>query len=84
MAASQTKLFLLFPMLLLITLSNFEAYGNAKLHPSNCKPRCTYRCSAASHKSCMFFYAKCHCFRSGTYGNKQVCPCYNKEDPGSH
>ncbi|KAL5743470.1 hypothetical protein ACOSQ2_026586 [Xanthoceras sorbifolium] len=54
----------------------------SKLRPSDCKPRCTYRCSATSHKKpCMFFCqkccSKCLCVPPGTYGNKQVCPCYN-------
>ncbi|KAJ0728271.1 putative gibberellin regulated protein [Helianthus annuus] len=53
------------------------------LYPTDCKPRCTYRCSATSHKKpCMFFCqkccAKCLCVPAGVYGNKQSCACYNK------
>ncbi|CAA6664867.1 unnamed protein product [Spirodela intermedia] len=49
---------------------------------ADCRPRCTYRCSATSHKKpCMFFCLKCCatclCVPPGIYGNKQVCPCYN-------
>ncbi|XP_027070496.1 protein GAST1-like [Coffea eugenioides] len=52
------------------------------LHPQECSPRCTYRCSkTAFKKPCMFFCqkccAKCLCVPPGTYGNKQFCPCYN-------
>ncbi|XP_043695757.1 protein RSI-1-like [Telopea speciosissima] len=76
------QLLLLF-VLLLVALSNVaECYGRAKLRSSDCKPRCTYRCSATSHKKpCMFFClkccSKCLCVPPGTYGNKQTCPCYN-------
>ncbi|XP_021296661.1 protein RSI-1-like [Herrania umbratica] len=83
MAASRSSLFLPLSLLLLITLSNVaEAYSSAKLRPSDCQPKCKYRCSATSHKKpCMFFClkccAKCLCVPPGTYGNRQVCPCYN-------
>ncbi|KAK7842646.1 protein rsi-1 [Quercus suber] len=57
----------------------------------DCKPKCTYRCSATSHKKpCMFFClkccVKCHCVPPGTSGNRQVCPCYNnwKTKEGGH
>ncbi|KAM3327870.1 protein RSI-1 [Capsicum galapagoense] len=67
--------------LILLTFSNVvEGYN--KLRPRDCKPRCTYRCSATSHrKPCMFFCQKCCatclCVPKGTYGNKASCPCYN-------
>ncbi|KAI4299590.1 hypothetical protein L6164_033035 [Bauhinia variegata] len=70
-------------LILLVAFSHMaEAYGGKKLRPSDCKPRCTYRCSATSHKKpCMFFCQKCCatclCVPPGTYGNKQSCPCYN-------
>ncbi|GKV47081.1 hypothetical protein SLEP1_g54013 [Rubroshorea leprosula] len=82
--ASQRIPFLILSLLLLISLSSVAeaAYSSGKLQPSDCKPKCTYRCSATSHKKpCMFFClkccAKCLCVPPGTYGNKQVCPCYN-------
>ncbi|KAF3969868.1 hypothetical protein ACB098_01G199000 [Castanea mollissima] len=75
-----TSLMLLVSLLLLITFSDIAEA--AKLRPSDCKPKCTYRCSATSHKKpCMFFClkccSKCLCVPPGTEGNKQVCPCYN-------
>ncbi|KAK2973182.1 hypothetical protein RJ640_009812 [Escallonia rubra] len=61
-----------------------EMYGvtQGSLRPQECGSRCTTRCSATSFKKpCMFFCqkccAKCLCVPPGTYGNKQVCPCYN-------
>ncbi|CAN0890538.1 Protein GAST1 [Linum grandiflorum] len=52
------------------------------LHPQECGGRCGVRCSKTAYKKpCMFFCqkccAKCLCVPSGTYGNKQSCPCYN-------
>ncbi|KAL0435349.1 UNVERIFIED_CONTAM: protein GAST1 [Sesamum radiatum] len=59
-------------------------YGMSEgsLRPQDCASKCTYRCSKTSFKKpCMFFCqkccAKCLCVPPGTYGNKQVCPCYN-------
>ncbi|KAI5648064.1 hypothetical protein M9H77_34069 [Catharanthus roseus] len=78
---NNAALLLVFSLLLLITFSNVvEGYN--RLRPRDCKPRCTYRCSATSHKKpCMFFCQKCCatclCVPPGTYGNKQTCPCYN-------
>ncbi|KAE9606108.1 hypothetical protein Lal_00025259 [Lupinus albus] len=74
---------LVLSLLLLVTFSNVaKVYGSSNLRPSDCKPRCSYRCSATSHKKpCMFFCQKCCatclCVPPGTYGNKQTCPCYN-------
>ncbi|XP_024018550.1 protein GAST1-like [Morus notabilis] len=63
---------------------NQPVYGSTQgsLHPQECAPRCTSRCSATAYKKpCMFFCqkccAKCLCVPPGTYGNKQLCPCYN-------
>uniref|UniRef100_K4AL12 Gibberellin regulated protein n=1 Tax=Setaria italica TaxID=4555 RepID=K4AL12_SETIT len=49
---------------------------------TECPDKCDYRCSATSHKKpCLFFCnyccQKCLCVPSGTYGNKEECPCYN-------
>ncbi|XP_009615077.1 protein RSI-1 [Nicotiana tabacum] len=74
-------LLLLSIFLILLTFSNMvEGYNN--LQPRDCKPRCTYRCSATSHKKpCMFFCQKCCatclCVPRGVFGHKQSCPCYN-------
>ncbi|XP_004513859.1 uncharacterized protein [Cicer arietinum] len=52
------------------------------LKPEECSPRCDYRCSKTHHKKpCLFFCkkccAECLCVPPGTYGNKEVCPCYD-------
>ncbi|XP_073146667.1 protein GAST1-like [Henckelia pumila] len=59
-------------------------YGvsEGSLRPQECSPRCGYRCSkTAFKKPCMFFCqkccARCLCVPPGTYGNKQMCPCYD-------
>ncbi|GLJ38684.1 hypothetical protein SUGI_0788540 [Cryptomeria japonica] len=59
-------------------------YGSRQgsLKPSECSPKCSSRCSATAYKKpCLFFCnkccAKCLCVPPGTYGNKQLCPCYN-------
>ncbi|XP_044468060.1 protein RSI-1-like [Mangifera indica] len=86
MAHCRSSFLLLVSLVLLLTLSNVaEVYGSGKynnLKPSDCNPKCNYRCSATSHKKpCMYFCQKCCkkclCVPPGTYGNKQVCPCYN-------
>ncbi|XP_057479834.1 gibberellin-regulated protein 12-like [Actinidia eriantha] len=56
--------------------------GRNNLQPSECPGECARRCSATSHKKpCLFFCNlccnKCLCVPSGTYGNKEECPCYN-------
>ncbi|KAJ4772561.1 Gibberellin-regulated family protein [Rhynchospora pubera] len=62
----------------------FPMYGvtPGSLHPQECPGRCATRCSATAYKKpCMFYCQKCCwtclCVPSGTYGNKQSCPCYN-------
>ncbi|KAK6945205.1 Gibberellin regulated protein [Dillenia turbinata] len=64
--------------------NNITTHGftQGSLQPQECAPRCTMRCSKTAYKKpCMFFCqkccAKCLCVPPGTYGNKQVCPCYN-------
>ncbi|KAL0900486.1 hypothetical protein Bca101_084447 [Brassica carinata] len=52
------------------------------LQLQECRPRCGHRCSNTQYKKpCLFFCnkccTKCLCVPPGTYGNKQVCPCYN-------
>ncbi|KAK7372344.1 hypothetical protein VNO80_05722 [Phaseolus coccineus] len=81
---SYSPIMLALSLLLLLSFSDVaQAYTRSgTLRPSDCKGRCTYRCSATSHKKpCMFFCqkccAKCLCVPPGTYGNKQLCPCYN-------
>ncbi|KAL6905444.1 hypothetical protein ACP4OV_003045 [Aristida adscensionis] len=56
--------------------------GEGSVPIEECPAKCDYRCSATSHKKpCLFFCnyccKKCLCVPSGTYGNKEECPCYN-------
>ncbi|XP_042054420.1 protein GAST1-like [Salvia splendens] len=64
--------------------NSFSMYGATpgSLHPQECAGRCKTRCSkTAFKKPCMFFCEKCCatclCVPPGTYGNKQLCHCYN-------
>ncbi|XP_047951473.1 protein GAST1-like [Salvia hispanica] len=64
--------------------NSFSMYGATpgSLHPQECGGRCKTRCSKTVFKKpCMFFCEKCCatclCVPPGTYGNKQLCPCYN-------
>ncbi|KAH9307613.1 hypothetical protein KI387_035524, partial [Taxus chinensis] len=46
-----------------------------------CKTACTGRCKAASLndqclRACGTCCARCNCVPPGTYGNKELCPCY--------
>ncbi|EOA14287.1 hypothetical protein CARUB_v10027450mg [Capsella rubella] len=48
---------------------------------STCGGRCNVRCSKAGRqdrclKYCNICCQKCDCVPSGTYGNKNECPCY--------
>ncbi|WJX47190.1 Gibberellin-regulated protein 12 [Trifolium repens] len=59
-----------------------SAGGEGSLRQDECAGACAYRCSETSHKKpCLFFCNKCCnkclCVPSGTYGNKEECPCYN-------
>ncbi|GER30780.1 gibberellin-regulated family protein [Striga asiatica] len=54
-----------------------------KHHPRriNCRQACTRRCSKASrkkicHRACNTCCRRCNCVPPGTYGNKELCPCY--------
>ncbi|XP_029117841.1 gibberellin-regulated protein 5-like [Elaeis guineensis] len=56
--------------------------GEGSVPVEQCPDKCSYRCSATSHrKPCMSFCiqccTKCLCVPSGTYGHKEECPCYN-------
>uniref|UniRef100_I1QS82 Gibberellin regulated protein n=1 Tax=Oryza glaberrima TaxID=4538 RepID=I1QS82_ORYGL len=56
--------------------------GEGSLTKNECPGKCSYRCSATSHtKACMTYCKycceRCLCVPSGTYGNKEECPCYN-------
>ncbi|XP_010538071.1 PREDICTED: gibberellin-regulated protein 6 [Tarenaya hassleriana] len=61
---------------------HLDSYGPGSLKSSQCPSQCIRRCGKTQyHKPCMFFCqkccAKCLCVPPGTFGNKQVCPCYN-------
>ncbi|XP_018438571.1 gibberellin-regulated protein 12-like [Raphanus sativus] len=56
--------------------------GEGSVKIGDCPAACDVRCSATSHKSACLMYCnlcckKCLCVPSGTYGNKEECPCYN-------
>ncbi|XP_020210228.1 gibberellin-regulated protein 13 [Cajanus cajan] len=62
--------------------SKKDGTTEGSLQPQDCSPRCADRCSKTQYKKpCLFFCqkccAKCLCVPPGTYGNKEVCPCYN-------
>ncbi|MED6173180.1 hypothetical protein PIB30_056873 [Stylosanthes scabra] len=62
--------------------SNITGITEGSLQPQECSPRCAERCSNTQYKKpCLFFCnkccEKCLCVPPGTYGNKQLCPCYN-------
>ncbi|XP_062098482.1 cypmaclein [Humulus lupulus] len=47
----------------------------------NCNLACSKRCKKASKKkrckrACKACCVRCHCVPPGTYGHKDVCPCY--------
>ncbi|CAL0306427.1 unnamed protein product [Lupinus luteus] len=72
--------FLILAMALVIQV----AYGGGEgsIRPEGCLGACDYRCSETHHKKPCLLYCnqccqKCLCVPSGTYGNKQECPCYN-------
>ncbi|CAO2817768.1 unnamed protein product [Amaranthus hypochondriacus] len=46
-----------------------------------CESKCNVRCSKAGYKErclkyCGICCEECHCVPSGTFGNKDECPCY--------
>ncbi|KAL3845608.1 hypothetical protein ACJIZ3_003011 [Penstemon smallii] len=72
-----------------VSLSQEDAGGNSesllKKHPHpktiNCSYACARRCKKSSrknvcHRACKTCCARCHCVPPGTYGNKDLCPCY--------
>ncbi|XVF29129.1 hypothetical protein REPUB_Repub15cG0092900 [Reevesia pubescens] len=67
---------------LAFTIHTASAGGEGSLKLEECPKACEDRCSATSHKKpCLFFCdyccKRCFCVPSGTYGNKEECPCYN-------
>ncbi|ESW17483.1 hypothetical protein PHAVU_007G243400 [Phaseolus vulgaris] len=50
-------------------------------HKINCKYECSRRCSKAlkrkrCKRACKSCCHRCHCVPPGTYGHKDLCPCY--------
>ncbi|KAM0936725.1 putative gibberellin regulated protein [Dioscorea sansibarensis] len=65
-------------ILLLLTVSYFQ---ETMAGSAFCDSKCNVRCSKASvHDRCLFNCGvcceECKCVPSGTYGNKDECPCY--------
>ncbi|XP_050907842.1 gibberellin-regulated protein 12-like [Lathyrus oleraceus] len=76
----------IYPIFLMIIFTSViqDAYagGEGSLRSEQCVGACHYRCSATMYKKACLTYcniccAKCLCVPSGTYGNKEECPCYN-------
>ncbi|XP_019094905.1 PREDICTED: gibberellin-regulated protein 8-like [Camelina sativa] len=63
----------------LLFTSSFFALSSAD---SSCGEKCNVRCSKNDRKheecikDCNICCEKCNCVPSGTYGNKDECPCY--------
>ncbi|XP_027367482.1 peamaclein-like [Abrus precatorius] len=54
---------------------------HVQLHKINCNHECSRRCKKAFKKkrckrACKSCCNTCHCVPPGTYGHKEVCPCY--------
>ncbi|AES96412.1 peamaclein [Medicago truncatula] len=72
----------LFMLVTSFVIQDVYAGGEGSLKPAECAPKCDYRCSKTAYKKACLTYcnlccAKCLCVPSGTYGNKEECPCYN-------
>ncbi|XP_057968980.1 gibberellin-regulated protein 12-like [Malania oleifera] len=74
--------FLLFLVSSMLIVEVSIAGGEGSVRIQDCGKACNYRCSNTQYKNnCLLFCnkccKKCLCVPSGTYGNKQECPCYN-------
>ncbi|MCD7455754.1 Snakin-1 [Datura stramonium] len=71
-----------FATLLLVTLVLTSFFIPAIIAGSDfCDSNCKIRCSKTGRqdrclKYCGICCEECHCVPSGTYGNKDECPCY--------
>ncbi|KAL5559134.1 hypothetical protein UlMin_035345 [Ulmus minor] len=66
---------------LLVCLVLSSSFFEATMADGWCASKCDVRCSKAGVKDrcvkyCNICCDKCHCVPSGTYGNKDECPCY--------
>ncbi|XP_021761386.1 gibberellin-regulated protein 6-like [Chenopodium quinoa] len=81
-AMSLLLAFLVVAMLVSETFAGTNYYGNNSLTLAQCPGRCKQRCSKARKtEECNFFCnkccRKCLCVPPGTFGYKELCPCYN-------
>ncbi|MFS7972862.1 putative gibberellin regulated protein [Helianthus anomalus] len=70
-----------FVFLSLVLLSSSLLQTTIAAGSSFCDSKCAVRCSKAGRqdrclKYCGICCKDCHCVPSGTYGNKDECPCY--------
>ncbi|KAJ3673042.1 hypothetical protein LUZ60_006416 [Juncus effusus] len=80
----KVQTFALALLLLLLTssyLQSTKATNSTSTYSDFCGKKCDGRCSAKGEASrckpyCLMCCAKCNCVPSGTYGNKDECPCY--------
>ncbi|XP_072952444.1 peamaclein-like [Typha angustifolia] len=68
-------------LLLLLSLVTSSFLQTSMASSAFCNGKCKVRCSKASVKDrclkyCGLCCEECHCVPSGTYGNKDECPCY--------
>ncbi|XP_021854020.1 gibberellin-regulated protein 12-like [Spinacia oleracea] len=85
MAAYMSGFSVKFMLLVLMSMLIIEvsmAGGPGSLTKRECPSACDYRCSKTHHRKPCLLYCnkccvKCLCVPSGTYGNKEECPCYN-------
>ncbi|XP_077233407.1 peamaclein-like isoform X2 [Tasmannia lanceolata] len=70
-------------LMLILSLSYLEATmaDSVGVDSGFCASKCNKRCSKASVvdrcvKYCGICCGECKCVPSGTYGNKNECPCY--------
>uniref|UniRef100_A0A7N0SXI0 Uncharacterized protein n=1 Tax=Kalanchoe fedtschenkoi TaxID=63787 RepID=A0A7N0SXI0_KALFE len=68
--------------LILLCLVLFSSFLQTSAAGSGfCDSKCAVRCSKAGYKDrclkyCGICCRECQCVPSGTYGNKDECPCY--------
>nr|XP_043637592.1 peamaclein-like [Erigeron canadensis] len=70
-----------FILIALVLLSSSLLHFTMADDSGFCDSKCAVRCSKAGRqdrclKYCGICCEECHCVPSGTYGNKDECPCY--------
>ncbi|KMT19138.1 hypothetical protein BVRB_1g015340 [Beta vulgaris subsp. vulgaris] len=70
-----------FATLLVVTLVVSTLVDSTNAGSDFCDSKCNVRCSKAGYqdrclKYCGICCEACQCVPSGTYGNKDECPCY--------